>query len=53
MVREVRIEDARKAAAKALTAPTSKDVTDCLVEGMGGAVDLKAFSGRWSLSLPQ
>jgi phosphotransferase system enzyme I (PtsI) len=53
VVREVRIEDARKAATKALAAPTSKDVIDCLVEGIGGAVDLKAFSGRWSLSLPQ
>lgn len=51
-IREVRIEDARKAARKALAAPTSRDVTQCLVEGIGGSVDLKVFSGRWSLSVP-
>ncbi|MDH3423777.1 MAG: hypothetical protein OEN00_12350, partial [Gemmatimonadota bacterium] len=53
MVREVRIEDARTAARKALAAPTSRDVTQCLVEGIGDCVDLKVFSGRWSLSLPE
>jgi phosphoenolpyruvate-protein kinase (PTS system EI component) len=53
VVREVRIEDARAAAKHALAAPTSRDVTNCLVEGIGSAVDLKAFSGRWNLSLPQ
>ncbi|MEJ2203818.1 MAG: phosphoenolpyruvate--protein phosphotransferase [Gemmatimonadota bacterium] len=53
VVREVRIEDARAAAKNALAAPTSRDVTNCLVEGIGSAVDLKAFSGRWNLSLPQ
>ena len=52
VVRSVRIEDARKAARKALAAPTSADVTRCLVEGIGDSVDLKVFSGRWSLSLP-
>jgi phosphotransferase system enzyme I (PtsI) len=52
LVRDVRIEDARKAARKALAADTSRDVVECLVEGLGGSVDLKAFSGRWSLSLP-
>jgi phosphotransferase system enzyme I (PtsI) len=52
VVRAVRIEDARKAARKALAAPTSRDVTDCLVEGIGNSVDLKSFSGRWSLSIP-
>ncbi len=52
VVRDVRIEDARTAARKALAAPTSQEVTACLVEGIGNSVDLKAFSGRWSLSLP-
>ncbi|MGD2046914.1 MAG: hypothetical protein PVH96_11865, partial [Gemmatimonadota bacterium] len=52
MLREVRIEDARKAARKALAASTSRDVTQCLVDGIGDSVDLKVFSGRWSLSVP-
>ena len=52
VVRDIRIEDARRAARKALAAPTSADVTACLVAGIGDSVDLKAFSGRWSLSLP-
>jgi phosphotransferase system enzyme I (PtsI) len=52
MIREVRIEDARKASRKALAAATSRDVTQCLVEGIGNCVDLKVFSGRWSLSVP-
>ncbi len=52
VIRGIRIEDARAAARKALAAPTSRDVTDCLVEGIGDSVDLKVFSGRWSLSLP-
>jgi phosphotransferase system enzyme I (PtsI) len=51
VVRSVRIEDARAAARKALAAPTSRDVTRALAEGIGSAVDLSAFSGRWSLSL--
>ena len=29
-----------------------QEVMDCLVEGLAGTVDLEAFSGRWSLSLP-
>ncbi len=53
MLREVRIEDARKAARKALAAATSRDVQQCLVEGIGDSIDLKVFSGRWSLSLPE
>ncbi len=53
LVRDVRIEDARKAARRALAADTSRDVTDCLLEGIGSSVDLKAFSGRWSLSVPK
>ncbi len=52
VIRSFRAEDARTAARKALAAPTSSDVTHCLVEGLGSAVDLSAFSGRWSLSLP-
>jgi hypothetical protein len=52
VVREIRIEDARQAAAKALAAPTSKEVTAHLVEGVGGSIDLSAFSGRWSLTSP-
>jgi phosphotransferase system enzyme I (PtsI) len=51
VVRSVRIEDARVAARKALAAPTSRDVTRALAEGIGPRVDLSAFSGRWSLSL--
>jgi phosphoenolpyruvate-protein phosphotransferase (PTS system enzyme I) len=51
-IRDIRIEDARTAARKALAAPTSRDVTDCLVAGIGDSVDLKIFAGRWSLSVP-
>ena len=51
VIRSVRIEDARMAARKALAAPTSRDVRRALAEGIGSAVDLAAFSGRWSLSL--
>ena len=53
LVRDIRMEDARAAARKALAAPTSQAVTDCLVEGIGDSVDLKVFSGRWSLSVPE
>ena len=52
VIREFRIEDARRAAARALAAPTSEDVTACLAESIGNSVDLAVFSGRWSLSLP-
>lgn len=52
VVRDVRMEDARAAARKALAASTSPEVVQCLVEGIGGAVDLESFSGRWSLKLP-
>ncbi len=51
VIREFRIEDARRAAASALAAPTSRDVTARLVEGVGDTIDLSAFSGRWSLNL--
>ncbi len=52
LVRAVRVEDARRAARKALAASTATEVTRCLVEGIGDSVDLKVFSGRWNLSLP-
>lgn len=51
VVRDIRIEDARKAARKALAAPTSTEVMRCLLEGIGECVDLKAFAGRWNLSV--
>jgi len=53
VIRDVRMEDARTAARKALAAPTSDDVIRCLVQGIGDNVDLKVFSGRWNLSLPE
>jgi phosphotransferase system enzyme I (PtsI) len=49
VIRSVRIEDARKAARKALAAPTARDVADVLAKGIGSGVDLAAFSGRWSV----
>jgi phosphotransferase system enzyme I (PtsI) len=52
VIRSFRSEDARAAARRALAAPTSRDVTECLVEGIGNAVDLSVFSGRWSLTVP-
>ncbi len=51
VIREFRIEDARKAAAGALAAPTGREVTARLVEGVGDSIDLAAFSGRWSLDV--
>lgn len=53
VIREMRIEDARQAAARALAAPTSREVTARLLEGVGDSIDLAAFSGRWSLNVPQ
>ena len=53
VIRQFRIEDARKAAASALAAPTSREVTARLVKGVGDSIDLSAFSGRWSLNVPQ
>jgi phosphotransferase system enzyme I (PtsI) len=53
VIRGIRVEDARKAAARALAAPTGREVTACLVEGVGDSIDLSAFSGRWSLNLPK
>jgi phosphotransferase system enzyme I (PtsI) len=51
MVRSFRMEDARRAARAAVAAPTSREVVECLVEGIGGSVDLAAFSGRWNLPI--
>ncbi len=51
-LREMRVEDARAAARKAVEAPTGRQVVEALVEGLGTSVDLSAFSGRWNLSLP-
>ena len=51
IIRSVQIEDARTAARRALAASTSRDVTDELAAGIGSAVELAAFSGRWSLSV--
>jgi phosphotransferase system enzyme I (PtsI) len=53
VVRDVRMEDARAAARRALAAATGEEVVRCLVAGIGDAVDLESFSGRWSLSLPE
>lgn len=52
VIRELRIEDARKAAARALSAATSKEVVKALTDGVAGSLDLSAFSGRWNLPLP-
>lgn len=49
VIRSFRIEDARAAARKALSAPTTRDVTATLAEGLGSSVDLSAFSGRWNV----
>jgi phosphotransferase system enzyme I (PtsI) len=51
VVRQVRIEDARAVARKALAAPTSRDVMESLAEGLGRTVDLSAYAGRWNLNL--
>jgi phosphoenolpyruvate-protein kinase (PTS system EI component) len=49
-IRSIRMEDARAAARKALAARSAEDVTRCLTDALGDAVDLAVFSGRWSLS---
>ncbi len=51
VVREVRIEDARRAARKALAAATAHDVLEALAEGIGDTIDLSAYIGRWNLSV--
>jgi phosphoenolpyruvate-protein kinase (PTS system EI component) len=52
VLREVRVEDARQAARQALAAPTAREVTECLVQALGDAVNLEAYRGRWELQLP-
>ena len=49
VLREIRVEDARTAARKALAAPTAGAVMSLLSEAIGDAVDLSAFEGRWDL----
>jgi len=50
---EMRVEDARGAARKALAAPTSREVVRCLEEGIGGSVDLEVFGRRAQGVLPE
>ncbi len=52
VIRQFRIEDARKAARTAVSASTSQEIMDVLTRELGKSVDLSVFSGRWSLSLP-
>ena len=49
-VRSFDMEDARRAARRALAASNATEVVRALVDGIGDAVDLAAFSGRWNLS---
>ena len=49
LIRSVRIEDARDAARQALTAPSAEEVVQRLLDGLGDSVDLRIFSGRWSV----
>jgi phosphotransferase system enzyme I (PtsI) len=51
VIRAIRIADARQAARRALAAASARDVMQCLVEGLGGSVDLSAYKGRWDLYL--
>jgi len=48
-IRHFRIEDARAAARRALSAATSREVTEALVDAVGSSVDLSIFRGRWNL----
>lgn len=48
-LREIRVEDARAAARRALAAPSAREVMECLSEGIGEEVDLAAFEGRWGM----
>jgi phosphotransferase system enzyme I (PtsI) len=50
---EMRVEDARSAARKALAAPTSREVVQCLEAGIGGSVDLEVFGRRSEGPLPE
>jgi phosphotransferase system enzyme I (PtsI) len=51
VIREMRIEDARRAARKALAASSARDVMQCLADGIGDTVDLAAYQGRWNLTI--
>ena len=52
VIRQFRIEDARKAAKAAVSASTGKEVMKVLADELGKSVDLSVFAGRWNLSLP-
>ena len=52
VIRQFRIEDARRAAKAAVSASTGKEVMKVLADELGKSVDLSIFSGRWNLSLP-
>ncbi|MDT8369322.1 MAG: phosphoenolpyruvate--protein phosphotransferase [Longimicrobiales bacterium] len=51
-IRALRVDRAREAAQAALVAPSARAVMECLAEGIGDAVDLAPFRGRWDLALP-
>jgi phosphoenolpyruvate-protein phosphotransferase (PTS system enzyme I) len=50
---QMRVEDARRAARAAVEAPTSAEVIEALVDGIGDSVDLSRYPGRWNLSLSE
>jgi len=52
VLRELDASSARKAARAALAASSAADVMECLADGIGDAVDLMPFQGRWDLALP-
>jgi signal transduction protein with GAF and PtsI domain len=49
-IRSIRMEDARTAARRALSARNADEVTRVLSEAVGDVGDIDLFSGRWSLS---
>jgi phosphotransferase system enzyme I (PtsI) len=51
-IRSIRMEDARAAARRALSARNADEVTKVLSEAIGDVGDIDLFSGRWSLSPP-
>lgn len=51
VVRDIRMEDARAAARRALAAANAREVMEALAEGLCDTVDLSAYVGRWNLSL--
>ncbi len=52
VLRELEATSARTAARAALAASSARDVMECLADGIGDAVDLAPFRGRWELALP-